>query len=209
MHLVRADRAQTRTLEIDALRDALHWAEGHEESVLQASKALGKALMAQCLAEGVHTERDRGRVREAASLLLRARMYEQAGEAYSSIGDTRAAIDAYRSGGLVAKLEYLLARDEEKLERERSEKSDFADYDLHMRGGARDLALASLRHCIHASDASGEYRRLLDELESRLITSGRVRLTSRRGRAMALCSADEILLGRDPLCDLAVRTGGV
>lgn len=209
MHLIRADRAPSRALEIDALRDALHWAEGQEEPMRQASMALGKALMAQAQAEGIHTERDRARVREAAELMLQAKRFEHAGDAYLAIGDDSAAMEVFRAGGLVAKLEHLLSKDEAKRERERAEKSDFADYDLHMRGGARDLALIGLRRCLQSAGAKGDYRRLLDELESRLITSGRVRLKTRCGRSIVLCSAREILLGRDALCDLVVRTGGV
>lgn len=209
MHLVRANRAPSRALEIDALRDALHWADGQEESSRQASMALGKALMAQAQAEGIHTERDRARVREAAELLLQAKLFEHAGDAYLAIEDDNSAIEAFRAGGLVAKLEYLLSKDQANHERERAEKSDYADYDLHMRGGSRDLALTSLRRCLQSAGATGDYRHLLDELESRLITSGRVRLKTRRGHSIVLCSAPELLLGRDALCDLVVRTGGV
>ncbi len=209
MHLARADRAKNRADEIDALRDALHWAKEDETSLPQACKALGKALLAQAQAEGVKTQRDRERVREAAELFLSARNYEHAGDAFTSIGDHEAAARAYKNGGLVAKMEYALSHDEDKRDAARSVRQNYADYDLHMRGGARDDALVSLRHCLQSAESRGDYRRLLDELESRLITGGRILLKARNGKRMAFCAAPEILIGRDALCDMVLRTGGV
>jgi tetratricopeptide (TPR) repeat protein len=209
MHLARADRAKNRADEIDALRDAVHWAKEDEASLPQASKALGKALLAQAQAEGVKTQRDRDRVREAAELFMGARNYEHAGDAFTSIGDHEAAARAYKNGGLVAKMEYALSHGQDKRDAARTVKQNFADYDLHMRGGARDAALASLRHCLQSAESRGDYRRLLDELESRLITGGRIVLKARSGKKMAFCAAPEILIGRDALCDMVLRTGGV
>lgn len=209
MHLARADRAKNRAEEIDALRDALHWAKDDDGLKTQAGKSLGKALLAQSQAEGVKTQRDRERVREAAELFLGARNFEHAGDAFTSIGDHEGAARAYKDGGLVAKMELALGHEEEKRDAARSERQNFADYDLHMRGGARDEALASLRHCLQSSESRSDYRRLLDELESRLITGGRVVLKIRNGEKMAFCAAPEILIGRDALCDMVLRTGGV
>jgi tetratricopeptide (TPR) repeat protein len=209
MHLARADRAKNRAEEINALRDALHWAKEHEGLLPQAAKALGKALIAQSQAEGVKTQRDRERVREAAELFLSARNFEHAGDAFTSVGDHEGAARAYKGGGLVAKMELALGHDQEKRDAARSERQSFADYDLHMRGGARDEALISLRHCLQSSESRSDYRRLLDELESRLITGGRVVLKMRNGKRLAFCAASEILIGRDALCDMVLRTGGV
>ena len=209
MHLVRADRAKNRSEEVEALRDAVHWAQEDQASLPRAAKALGKALLAQAQAEGIKTQRDRARVGEAAELLLSAQCYEHAGDAFASIDDHEAAGLAYKDGGLVAKMELALSRDQEQRASARSERQNFADYDLHMRGGARDEALASLRSCLQSSESRSDYRRLQDELESRLITGGRVVLKARNGKKLTCCAASEILIGRDALCDMVLRTGGV
>jgi len=70
MHLARAARAPTRLGELGALRDALRWAGDEPALRRQASAALGKALWEAVRAEGIATERDRTRVREAADLLV-------------------------------------------------------------------------------------------------------------------------------------------
>lgn len=209
MHLARAYRAKNRAEEVEALRDAVHWAKEDPRSLPPAAKALGKALLAQAQAEGVKTQRDEARVHEAAELLLSAKCYEHAGDAFASIEDHEAAGLAYRNGGLVAKMELALSRDSEKRDSARSQRQNFADYDLHMRGGARDQALASLRSCLQSSESRGDYRRLLDELESRTITGGRVVLKARNGKQLTCCAASDILIGRDALCDMVLRTGGV
>ncbi|HZJ65448.1 MAG TPA: hypothetical protein VFD36_18185, partial [Kofleriaceae bacterium] len=68
MHLARAARAPTRLGELGALRDALRWAGDEPALRRRAAAALGKALWEAVRAEGIATERDRGRVREAAEL---------------------------------------------------------------------------------------------------------------------------------------------
>lgn len=209
MHLARAERAQNRAAEIEALRDAVHWAREDVSSLPKAAKALGKALLAQAHAEGIKTQRDRDRVSEAAKLLQEANCFELAGDAFASIADHEAASVAFRNGGLVAKLEFAMSQEQEKRDLARSERQNFSDYDMHMRGGARDQALASLRTCLQSSESRGDYRRLLDELESRLITGGRVVLKTRKGKRLACCAAAELLIGRDALCDMVLRTAGV
>ncbi len=209
MHLARADRAKSRGLEISALRDAVYWARDDDDLLMTAKPALALALLAQCEAEGIATERDKERVREAAALFLDAERFGKAGDAYSLIGDTRAAVGAYRAGGLVAKLEHALSLEENERQRGRDERNDYADYELHMRGGERDQALLCIRECIEVAANRSDYRRKLDELETRLITSGKLRLRNRRGVTMALTAASEISLGRDPMCDLSLRSGGI
>jgi len=209
MHLARADRAQSRSLEIAALRDAAYWARDDDDLLMQTRPALALALLAQCEAEGIATERDKERVREAATLFRESNRYGKAGDAYTLIGDTRAAVEAFRSGGLVAKLERALDLEQQDRERGRAERNDYADYEMYMRGGERDQALTCIRECIEVAASSGEYRRKLDELETRLITSGKVHLRNRRGVTMALTASSEISLGRDPMCDLTLRSGGI
>jgi hypothetical protein len=212
MHLARAKRAADRAAEIAALHDALHWAGEDAELVRQASAGLGKALYARAVAEGIATARDRERIREAARLLAAGGDHATAGEAWELIGDHQAAAAAYSSAGLVEKVEAALAADEANDQRERERKDAFADYETHMRLGRRDDARADLQRCIAACGEAaegGEYRRLLDQLETNLITGGRMQLRRRRGGAAVLCAVPLIAIGRDGLCDLVLRTGGV
>jgi len=209
MHLLRADRAPSRADEIAALRDALHWAPDGSPERRRASRALGAALLVKCQAEGIATDRDRHRVREAAELLLESGDYRGAGQAFELIGDQGGAARAYRLGGLVDLMEQALSRGEERLERQRELREAFADYELHLKGGARDQALAALRRCVAAADRPAEYRRLLDDLESRLVAGGRVVLQLRRGERITVTATPRVSLGRDPLCDLVLRSAGV
>lgn len=209
VHLARAERARSRAGEIDALRDALHWAPAEGDWRRRAARALGEALLARARAEAVATERDRDRVREAATLLIEAGAYREAGEAYESIGDDRGAARAFEHGGLVDRMEEALRRDEERHDRARRERELFADYELARAGGDRDGAVSALRRCVEIGADRSEYRRLLDELESRLLTGGRVALRSRGRDALTLCGAGALTLGRDPLCDWTLRAPGV
>jgi len=209
VHLARADRAQSRADEITALRDALHWAPPGSEERRRVARALGSALLAKSKAEGIATERDRLRVREAAELLLEAGSHRIAGEAYELIGDDTAAVRAYRQGGLLDLMEQALEREDERQSRDREVRQSFADYELHLKGGARDAAIEALRRCVAAAETSAEYRRLLDELESRLVAGGRVVLQLRRGERLTATSAPLVAIGRDPLCDLVLRSAGV
>ena len=209
MHLARAARAATRTAELAALRDALRWAGDEPELKKRASKALGRALWENAKAEGIATERDRGKVREAAELLVAGDDHQAAGEALESIGDHAAAALAYSSGGLVEKMEQVLAKDDAHAARAREEADAFAMYQTHMRVGRRDDARSELARAIASADEVGEYRRLLDQLDTSLLTAGRVELRRRGKPAIVACAAPKIVLGRDPLCDLALRAGGV
>jgi hypothetical protein len=209
MHLARAARAPTRITELAALRDAMRWA--GEDAVLQrqAAAALGRALWEGAKAEGVATERDRAKVREAADLLVRGEDHATAGEALESIGDHLAAANAYSAGGLVERMETALAKDDASQQRAREEADAFAGYETHMRIGRRDDARADLVRCIAAARVAGEYRRLLDQLDTSLLTAGKAELR-RRGKPMVVaCAASKIVLGRDQLCDLTLRAGGV
>ncbi len=209
MHLARASRASDRAGAIEALRDALHWAQEDAELAREVKGRLGEQLLNKTRAEGIATERDRKRVREAAALLMDAGNHERAGEALEEIGDIAAAAKAYRDGGLVYRMELAMAQEEHRASAARSLRSAFADYKAHMRIGERDAARADLRICIEHAEGKGEYRRLLDELESRLISSGRVTLRLRNGVAVTLCTTTPLVIGRDPLCELPLRAGGV
>lgn len=209
VHLARATRAQTRADEISALRDALHWAEEGTGERHHVVRALGHALLVKSRAEGVATDRDRERVREAALLLIEAGEHRAAGEAFESLGDEAAAAAAYRHGGLLELMEQSMGRDEDRQGRARQVRQSFADYELQLRGGARDDALAAIRRCVEAAEDSAEYRRLQDQLESRLIAGGRVALQLRRGERITLAALPRVVIGRDPLCEVVLRSAGV
>ncbi|HEY6034942.1 MAG TPA: FHA domain-containing protein, partial [Kofleriaceae bacterium] len=209
MHIARAARAGTRQAEIAALRDAIRWA-GSEPALLKmAAKALGRALWESLRSEGVATERDRAKVREAAELLVVGEDHQTAGEALEMIGDLQGAASAYSAGGYVEKMEATLAKDDAVAERARDEADAFANYETHMRVGRRDDARAELARALANAAAAGEYRRLLDQLDTALLTGGRVELKRRGKPAIVACAAPKIVIGRDALCDLPLRAGGV
>jgi len=209
MHIARAARAGTRQAEIGALRDAIRWA-GNEPALLrQAAKALGRALWESLRSEGVATERDRAKVREAAELLVVGDDHQTAGEALEMIGDLQGAASAYSAGGFVEKMEATLAKDDAATERARDEADAFANYEMHMQVGRRDDARTELARALHSAATAGEYRRMLDQLDTSLLTGGRVELKRRGKPAVVACAAPKIVIGRDALCDLPLRAGGV
>lgn len=209
MHLLRATRAGSRALEVAALRDALHAAGDDEALRAVPSARLGAALLTGLEAEGIATARDRDRVREAATLLLAGGEHQRAGDALTRIDDHVAAADAFSAGGHVELMEAALARDDDGQRRARDEQDAFASYQTNLSIGRRDEARADLLRCIGHVAAGAEYRRLLDTLEAKLITAGRVELLVRGRQPLVVCSVKRIVLGRDTLCDLTLRSGGV
>ena len=210
MHLARAARAPTRLGELAALRDAMRWAGDDPALRRQAAAALGKALWEAVRAEGIATERDRAKVREAAELLVIGENHALAGEALETIHDHLAAANAYSAGGLVERMEAALAKDDAAMHAAHEETDAFAGYQTAMRVGRRDEARAELVRAIGAAASSAaEYRRLLDRLDTAMLTAGKVELRRRGKPLIVACAAPRIVLGRDPLCDLTLRAGGV
>ncbi len=209
MHLARAARAATRQAEIGALRDAMRWAGDDPDLRRQAAAALGRVLYDAAKAEGIATERDRVKVREAADLLVIGEDHGGAGEALEAIGDHLAAANAYSAGGLVERMEAALAKDDDALHRAREEKDAFASYETHMRVGRRDDARADIARASQNAAAAAEYRRILDQLDTALLTAGKVELKRRGKPLIVACAAEKLVLGRDQLCDLTLRAGGV
>ena len=209
MHLARAARAPTRLAEIGALRDAMRWAGEDPELKKRAAAALGKALWEAIKAEGIATERDRAKVREASELLVTGDDHSLAGEALEAIGDHLAAANAYSSGGLVERMEQALAKDDASQAKAREESDAHAGYETAMRVGRRDEARGELVRAVASADRAGDYRRLLDQLDTALLTGGKVEIKRRGKPLIVACAADKLVLGRDPLCDLTLRAGGV
>ena len=209
MHLARAARAGTRQAEIAALRDALRWAGEDPQLRKQAAKALGRAMWESLRAEGIATDRDRTKVREAAEMLVLGDDHATAGAALEAIGDHQAAALAYSAGGLVERMEQALTKEDQLYLRAREESDGFASYETNMRVGRRDDARGELQRAIASAEHAGEYRRLLDQLDTALLTAAKVELKRRGKPVVVACAAPKIVLGRDPLCDLALRAGGV
>jgi hypothetical protein len=128
-------------------------------------------------AEGIATERDRAKVREAADLLVTGEDHNLAGEALEAINDHLAAANAYSAGGLVERMEAALAKDDAANERSRSEADAHANYETSMRVGRRDEARAELARAVATATVAGEYRRMLDQLDTALLTAGNVTST--------------------------------
>lgn len=209
MHIARAARAASRQAEIAALRDAIRWAGNDPQLLKMASKALGRALWENVRVEGVATERDRARVREAAELLVLGEDHQTAGEALEAIGDLPGAAAAYSAGGYVEKMEQALAKEDVATTKARDEADAFASYETHMRVGRRDDARHDLARALQNAAVAGEYRRMLDQLDTALLTGARVELKRRGKQAIVACAAPKIVIGRDALCDLPLRAGGV
>ncbi len=209
MHLLRATRAGSRALEVAALRDALHAAGDDRALRAVPSARLGTARLPGLAAAGSATARDRDRVREAATLLLAGGEHQRAGDAFTRIDDHVAAADAFSAGGHVELMEAARARVADGPPRARDEQDAFASYQTNLSIGRRDEARADLLRCIGQVAAGAEYRRLLDTLEAKLITAGRVELLVRGRQPLVVCSVKRIVLGRDALCDLTLRSGGV
>jgi hypothetical protein len=78
-----------------------------------------------------------------------------------------------------------------------------------MRVGRRDEARGELIRAVGAASAAAEYRRLLDQLDTAMLSAGKLELKRRGKPLIVACAAPRIVLGRDPLCDLTLRAGGV
>ena len=209
IHFVRADRAETRSEEIEALQEALHWSPEGSDLKRRATRRLGRALLAKVEAEVVTTDRDRARVREAAEFLEAAGDHKAAGDAYDSIGDNQRAARAYRSGGHVEELEAAIAEGEQLSQKQSALHSAFADYRVSLNGGQRTQAIASLRQCVEIAENKAEYQRLLDELTTRQLSNGRIELRIRKGPQVVVSSAPTVIIGRDPTADFQLRSQGI
>lgn len=208
MHLARAERSTDRAAIIGALRDAVHWAGDEPELATLASRALGRALVSRGAAEGVATARDRELLREAAVLLSRGGDHRGAAQALEDLGDHAAAAAEFAAAGMVERVEEALAKDDDRLRLERDRRDALASYQTLLEVGRRDEARAALARCV-ALAPDAEYRRMLDDLDARLISGGRVELRRRHGKPVIACGVRALTLGRDPLADLPLRSGGV
>ena len=212
MHMEIAKRAKSHEDRIEAYRDAMHWSAADSTITKQASEGLGIAIIERLESQGIATNTDFKQMREAAEFLCQANTPEawiKAGQAWEKTGDKDEAIHAYSQGGAIDDVERLLNADAEAEEWERQKHNAFQKYEMHKRVGERDAALLSLKKCLAVANSKGEYRRILDELESKILTSGRVHLRVQQKRTLAILARQRVTLGRDPLSDLPLRSGGI
>ncbi|HKA86352.1 MAG TPA: FHA domain-containing protein [Haliangiales bacterium] len=206
MHLLRAGRAATNADEIDCLRDAIRWADAGTPTRRRVARALGQALLKRVKQSG--GERERAIVEEAAEQLLAAEDYAAAGDAWALIGDDAQAARAYEQGGLLEQMEEALQRDGRKRGAARELKGAFKDYELHMKGGEREAAVAALRRAVDAAEQKAEYQRLLDDLLARRLAAGAVALRG-KGPPLHVCEVPTVTIGRSPDCTLPLRAASV
>lgn len=205
MHLAQARGETSFEGRTRALRTALSFAEPGDSRRSMILRLLGRALKEQAESPRVTVEERRDLYAEAAAFLEEGESFEAAGDCLLAGGDRARAAAAYARAGLVERVEEVLAEQEHAEGRARREDSLFQDYELHLQGGQRDQAAEALRGCIEAAgEAAGEYRRLLAELEAKLLTGARVELEDEAGRVV-LVGRFPLTLGRDADCDLQAR----
>ena len=106
-------------------------------------------------------------------------------------------------------MEAALAKDDAAQHAAHEETDAFAGYQTAMRVGRRDDARTDLARAIAVAARAGDYRRLLDQLDTAMLTAGKLELKRTGKPLIVACAAAKIVLGRDPLCDLTLRAGGV
>ena len=209
IHMERADRAESRSDEIEALREAHHWARTEGDLHQRTARRLGSALLARAKAEVVTTSRDKDRVKEAARFLKAGGDYRTAGDALLSIGETDLAADAYRAGGHVEAMETTLLENVDGKEKRRQLRSVFADYEVALSGGERRRAQSLLSECVELASKKREYIRILDDLNSRMLDSKTVRFRVRKGPRSVVTCSEEITIGRDTKTNFPLRSPGI
>lgn len=175
MHLLAAERAGGLEGRVAELRTAARWAAEGTDEALAVRRRIARALLDLVKQAGVFADGDRKLLHEAAQLFSSAGDHAGAGECLELAGDEQAAADAYQHAGEVERLEIVLGREEGRRDHARKLREAFADYQLQLAAGARDAAIGRLRECVQL-EPGGPSRRLLAELEPRLITGGAVAL---------------------------------
>jgi hypothetical protein len=204
MHLARARVERSPEERLLSLRTALGLTPQGDTRRSMVLRLLGRALVDRGHETGVATTEGQAYLREAAGILEEGELFEQAGDVSLELGDRAAAAAVFSRAGLVERVEEVLGEEERRQQRTRREERCFAEYESLLSEGKRDEAAEALRDAIEAASAKGEYRRLLAELERKLLNTGRVAL-SFEGRRVLLLGRFPILLGRDGDADLLLR----
>ena len=204
MHLAQARVEATPDARIRELRIALGFAAAADGRRPMILRLLGNGLLERAREMGTATARGASCLREAAGILEEAESWQAAGDAHLELGDRTRAAAAYSRAGMVEHVEQVLGQQEQQHSEELQEDSSFADYQLLLQGGQRDEAAEALRSCIEVARVKGDYRRLLADLEQRMLRGGRVELRVERQR-MLLLGQFPVVIGRDADCDFQVR----
>jgi hypothetical protein len=207
MHLLRAERAPSPDGALAELRAAVRWVDAEEPDGARVRRRIARALITWAKKTSLQSEADKQVVREAAALFAEAGDHAGAGECHELIGEELPAAEAYQKAGELEKLEAVLGRDEARRKKSHRLADAFDEYKLKLASGERDRAVAALRTCVEESGGA-EYRRKLDELESRLIADGKVRLTA-GPRATLYVGAFPVVIGREATCQIALRDAGI
>jgi tetratricopeptide (TPR) repeat protein len=208
MHLAQARAEASLDDRARALRTALNFVATADSRRSMVLRLLGRTLRERALAAGTDVESRRGDLEEAAALLEEGEAWESAGDCYLALGDRNRAATAYARVGLVEKVEEVLGQQERDRERSRREDTLFRDHEMLLSAGQRDEAVEALRGCIEAAERKGDYRRVLAELEPRLLSAGRVTLAVDQ-RQLTFVGHFPLVLGREGDCDLQTRGASV
>ncbi|MCC6749789.1 MAG: FHA domain-containing protein [Deltaproteobacteria bacterium] len=204
MHLALARQEATLDGRVRCLRQALSFASEDPPRRIAVRRLLGAALRSRAEEQGGATVAAHELLREAAELFDAGESWIDAGECHESLGDRESAAAAYARAGLVDRVEALLGEQEEQDARRRTAESRFRDHEALWQAGKRLAALRALTECVAAAEEKGESRRLLTELERRVLRSHRVCLGLAERRYWILGRLP-LTLGRDADCDLVVR----
>jgi pSer/pThr/pTyr-binding forkhead associated (FHA) protein len=210
MHLLRAERAPTPDGKLHELKAAIRWADLDDSEGREVRRRIARGLMGWAKAQGLVTEGDREVVREAAALFAEIGDHAGAGACHELVGEELQAAEAYQRAGEVDRLERVLDREETRRKRSLRATETFEEYRLALAAGEPEAARASLVACVEAAAPAerNDYRRLLDELDARLITDGSVTLR-RDGGETRYVGALPLAIGREPPCALRLRDAGV
>jgi tetratricopeptide (TPR) repeat protein len=203
MHLAHARRERSLDGRIRSLRNALQFAADDDQRHRLVKRLLGEALQRRGRRLGARTGEGREALLEAGEQYLGGALYEVAGECFLEAGEVDQAVDAFSHAGLVERVDKLLTEIELERSVGRRLEERFKDYEIDLAGGRRDEALSALRTCAELAGDKGQYRRLLRELEQRILHDGHVALLN-EGEQTDLFS-ERLKLGRDVGAGLIVR----
>jgi pSer/pThr/pTyr-binding forkhead associated (FHA) protein len=204
MHLALAQRADNLGSRVESLRNALAFAPKDGQLRDQILAGLATDLRQQADANDPTLPSTRRLLAEAAEYFEAATRYEEAGQCHLSLEQVDRAAAAYAKAGLVDKVEELLAQQDRRRTRARALDNAFSQYEMLLQGGERWSARDALSRCIEFALRKGEYRRLLADLDKRLLSRGRVNIQV-GSDTLSVLGRLPISIGRDGECDLVVR----
>jgi hypothetical protein len=212
MHLARAETLASHTAApqqvIDSLQQCLRFATQGSPEQFQAYEQLGTVYRKRAEAEGQGGELSHNLMTLAAENFTRAQCWKDAGDCYLAIDDSSKAAEAYATGGLLDRLEPLLAEREAQQEVERQRRDAYKDYEFYLGSGQRNQAEEALRLCLTSAQDKRDYQGLLEQLEQRKLNEGRVRLKWNEWD-YHFVGAPPLTFGRERGCAVVARGASV